>query len=58
MYSMLQSSIPGKAHVLYKVKDSHSVADRREEMGAIGAVEQVALAVDSAKQVRELGRSS
>jgi hypothetical protein len=41
-------------NVLNQVEDSHSVADWREEMGAIGAEEQVALAVNCAKQVREL----
>lgn len=38
-------------HSLDKVKDGHSVAHRREEVGAIGTEEQVALAVDGAEQV-------
>lgn len=45
-----------RQHVLDQVEDSHPVADRREEMGAIRAEEQVALAVDGAQQVRELER--
>lgn len=45
---------PAQGNLLYQIKHSHSVADRREKMGAIGAIEQVALAVNSAQQVREL----
>lgn len=44
--------------LLDQVKDSHSVAHGREEMGAIRAEEQIALAVDSAQQVRKLVRSA
>lgn len=43
-------------HILDQVEDSHSVSYGRKEVGAIGTVEQVALTVDSAQQVRELGR--
>lgn len=41
-------------NALYQIENCHPVANRGEKMGAIGAVEQIALAVDSAEQVREL----
>ncbi len=40
--------------VLDEVEDCYAIANRREEMGAIGTEEQVALTVDRAQQVREL----
>lgn len=43
--------------LLDQVEDGHSIAHGREEMGAIGAEQQVALAVDSAQQVRKLMKS-
>ena len=39
---------------LYKVKDGNPVSYRGEETGAIGAEQQVSLAVDRAEQVGEL----
>ncbi len=44
-------SVEKGRHSLYEIKDSNSIAYWREEMGAIGTEEQVALAVDGAQQV-------
>lgn len=40
--------------LLYKVEDSHSVSDWREQMSAIWTEEEVALAVHSPQEVGEL----
>lgn len=40
--------------LLYQVENCDPVADGGEKMGAIRTVEQVALAIDSAQQVRKL----
>lgn len=45
-------------NLLDEIEDSDSVANRREEMGALGVIQQVALTVHRAKQVRELGEVS
>ena len=42
------------ADILDEVEDSHSVADGREEVRAIGTENQVALRVDSPQQIRKL----
>lgn len=41
--------------LLDQVKDRDSVAHRREQAGSVGREEQVALAVDGAEQIGELG---
>lgn len=40
-----------QGRILYEVEDGHPVAHGRVEVSAIGTEEQVALAVDGAKQV-------
>jgi hypothetical protein len=41
-------------NVLYKIKDRDTIAYRREQAGAIGSKEQVALAVDCPQKIGEL----
>lgn len=41
-------------NLLYKIKDRDTIAYRREQAGAIGSKEQVALAVDCPQKIGEL----
>lgn len=49
--SLVSSMQTLRGRILNQVEDSHPVPHGREEVGAIGAVEQIALAVNSAQQV-------